>query len=801
MRKLSGFPWQKWSLAAKLTLTITGMIVLVVVGLTLLSIRREQEVFRAELQQQAELLLVILSSVVTDPLYTLDADTLSDLLERLGLQALSTEQQILDSGRIYDAQGRILGDAYEPQLRFNLEPDPFGQQLVNSDTTVFVWGSEQLIAGRAVLVGSQRLGAISVGLSTVPLEAKIASLRNQGLSVALAAIVAGTLVALFLSRSITHPVQQLVEAAKRIASGDLELIVPVERQDELGDLAQAFYNMAVQLRGVIGNVEAWSQALEISAEISRQITSILDRDELLQYVVNRVQQEFNFYHTHLYLIEEDSDDLVMAEGSGEIGRQLKERGHRLPLGKGIVGMVANTNQPFLSNNVNEVANFIRNPLLPDTNSELAVPLRKGGRVLGVLDIQSDQFNRFTPEDMSLMQSIADQTAVALDNARLLAETKKALREVERLNRRLTREAWQEFAQEMTTAGYHFTGGARTKIAPTADAWLAPMQQAAAQKQLVTHLALANGNKAQAELAIPLLLRGEMIGVLGVKRDALPAESGAGEGWAQEEVAAVEAVANQVALALESARLSKEQEKTIVKLKDVDRLKSEFLTSMSHELRTPLNSIIGFADVLLQGIDGDLPDLALNDIQLIHNSGKHLLALINDILDLAKIEAGRMELVREPLELGEIFESVLASASSLIKNKPVQLVPELAPGLPPVFADKLRLSQVLLNLVSNAAKFTHTGSITVKAVLDSDNMMRISVKDTGIGIPPNKVNTIFERFRQVDAGTTRKYGGSGLGLAICKQLVEMHGGVINVTSQEGVGSEFYFTVPVAEVVPA
>jgi signal transduction histidine kinase len=283
--------------------------------------------------------------------------------------------------------------------------------------------------------------------------------------------------------------------------------------------------------------------------------------------------------------------------------------------------------------------------------------------------------------------------------------------------------------------------------------------------------------------------------LGVKREATV-------DWAKEEVDAVEAVANQVARALENARLSKEQEKTIEQLKEIDRLKSEFLTSMSHELRTPLNSIIGFADVLLQGIDGDLPDLALNDIRLIHSSGQHLLALINDILDLAKIEAGGLELMREPLDVQEMVKDVLAASSSLVKNKPVEIQVNLPEQpLPPVYADKLRLSQVLINLVSNAAKFTHEGSITIKAEVraNQSDRMRIAVIDTGIGIPPDKLETIFDRFRQADQATTRKYGGTGLGLAISRNLVQMHGGDLKVMSEENIGSEFYFTIPLAETV--
>jgi signal transduction histidine kinase len=319
-----------------------------------------------------------------------------------------------------------------------------------------------------------------------------------------------------------------------------------------------------------------------------------------------------------------------------------------------------------------------------------------------------------------------------------------------------------------------------------------MKQAAAAKQLVKQTYPGNGDKPRTELAIPLTLRGEVIGVLGIKREETPE-------WADEELAAVEAIAGQLSRALENARLSKEQVKTIEQLREVDRLKSEFLTSMSHELRTPLNSIIGFADVLLQGIDGDLNDMALNDIRLIYSSGQHLLALINDILDLAKIEAGKLELVREWIDINEIIKDVVGASSSLVKDKPVEILVDSRADLPPVYVDKLRLSQVLLNLVSNAAKFTHQGSITIKAKLEDQapDKMRIAIVDTGIGIPPDKLETIFDRFRQADSSTTRQYGGTGLGLAISRNLAQMHGGELKVASEVGVGSEFYFTIPLGE----
>jgi signal transduction histidine kinase len=612
-------------------------------------------------------------------------------------------------------------------------------------------------------------------------------------------------VALNVSKILTTPLINLTTVAQQMAGGALGLQAPIESQDEVGQLTEHLNSLTAQMRELSDNLEQYIaertralgsivRSLEKSTQIGRQITTILNVDDLLRNVVNRIQLEFNFYYTQIYLVEEQTGELVLAGGSGEVGRQLKAQGRRLKVGQGIVGIVASTNEFFLGNDVSKVLNFIPSPLLPDTRSELALPLRKGDRVLGVLDIQDDEINRFTSTDVSLMQSIANQAAVAIDNARLLAETRAALKEVERLNRRLTREGWDEFVEEITTPGYRFSRGTSLPISPDADVWLPPMKQAAAQKQLVKRVDGGRKDKSEAELAVPLVLRGEVIGVLGVKREEV-------KDWAEEEVAAIEAVANQVTLALENARLSKEREKTIVQLKEVDRLKTEFLASMSHELRTPLNSIIGFADVILQGIDGEISEIAMHDVRLIYNSGQHLLALINDVLDLARIEAGKMELMLEVLDVEEIIEDVLGATNAPAKGRPLEVITEIQEALPAIYADKLRLKQILINLVNNAIKFTREGTITIKANVWKENprLALISVVDQGIGIPAKMLDNIFDRFRQVDSSSKREAEGSGLGLAICKQLVELHGGFIEVTSKEGVGSDFHFTIPFVDVI--
>jgi signal transduction histidine kinase len=254
------------------------------------------------------------------------------------------------------------------------------------------------------------------------------------------------------------------------------------------------------------------------------------------------------------------------------------------------------------------------------------------------------------------------------------------------------------------------------------------------------------------------------------------------------------LAAQVAVALQNATLYAEQLETAERLREVDRLKSEFLASMSHELRTPLNSIIGFADVLLEGIDGPLNERMVEDVTLIRDSGRHLRSLIGEMLDMSKIEAGVMELFYEEVDVPALAQEILANARTLAKDKELDIQLELAPDLDKIEADRTRLTQILLNLMGNAVKFTEQGSI-ILSLEERGGRLMASVQDTGIGIRQEDIPAIFEQFRQVDGSLTRKAGGTGLGVPISRSLVELHGGEMWVESEPGVGSTFLFSIPV------
>ena len=231
-----------------------------------------------------------------------------------------------------------------------------------------------------------------------------------------------------------------------------------------------------------------------------------------------------------------------------------------------------------------------------------------------------------------------------------------------------------------------------------------------------------------------------------------------------------------------------------KLIEANRAKSEFLATMSHELRTPLNAIIGFAEVLMDGLCGELNRDQRDAVTDIHESGRHLLRMINDILDLSKIEAGRMELRKETFRIDEVLESVRTVVLEIAKEKNLRYAEEIPPDLPPIYADKIRFKQIMYNLVSNAVKFTpEGGSVTIRASLD-DKEFTFTVQDTGIGIREEDMPKLFEEFVQIDSSYSRQYEGTGLGLALTKRLVEMHGGRIWVESEYGKGSKFSFTIP-------
>jgi PAS domain S-box-containing protein len=232
---------------------------------------------------------------------------------------------------------------------------------------------------------------------------------------------------------------------------------------------------------------------------------------------------------------------------------------------------------------------------------------------------------------------------------------------------------------------------------------------------------------------------------------------------------------------------------MVKAQESDRLKSAFLAAMSHELRTPLNSIIGFTGVILQGLAGPLTEEQIKQLKMTRESARHLLALINDVLDISKIEAGQLEIIKRPFDMRQAVESALRVVQPLAERKNLQLVTAVGAGVGMINNDRRRVEQVLINLVNNAIKFSEHGQVSIECQL-RENRLETRVRDDGIGIKPENMDRLFKPFQQIDTGLARGHEGTGLGLAICKSLVTAMGGEIDVQSQWGTGSTFKFILP-------
>ena len=610
--------------------------------------------------------------------------------------------------------------------------------------------------------------------------------------------------------------------------------------------------IAIQNLHLLEETKRRASQLETAAEIARHTSATLALDNLLKRAVTMICDRYGYYHASIYLVDAEQKQAVLLASTGEAGQKMLEWKFQLPIEQSsVIGSVTKTGKMLVINNVTRDPLYRRNPLLPQTRAELGIPLKIGTRVIGALDVHSDKVDGFIPEDTSILQTLADQITVAVDNARSYEIAQKAIEEsrqrVQELSvlfntsqalasakmesqeianiiaRRFLEvfrlpkcsillidpESQELYAVHSLARG---TNGTYLEKYPTEkEHERAPINDFPEVQQVIRNLAplsikisernihpatlnYLQGTGSRLMILLPLAVKGQAIGLITLEAGDEQ------ESFKRNKIALAVTLANAAAAALENARLYEIQLSTSEKLREVDKLKSQFLANMSHELRTPLNSIIGFSKVILKGIDGPVTEMQGQDLKAIYSAGQHLLNLINDILDISKIEAGKMELsFVDEVNLADLISSVLSTAVGLIKDKPIQLKQIVPPDLPTVRADPTRLRQVILNLVSNAAKFTEQGSITIEAGVETPQPgqaeIMVKVIDTGIGISPVHQTNLFQPFTQVDGSPTRKTGGSGLGLSISRLLVEIHGGRIGVESSEGQGSCFYFTLPI------
>jgi signal transduction histidine kinase/putative methionine-R-sulfoxide reductase with GAF domain/HAMP domain-containing protein len=623
--------------------------------------------------------------------------------------------------------------------------------------------------------------------------------------------------------------------------------------DKQIELLQTFADQAVI---AIENVRLFKELEERTQELTRSVEELralgevgqavsgsLDIQSVLTSIVSHAVELSKTDAGTIYEFDESTEAFVPRANYG-MAEELIEalRQSHIRVGEGAVGQAARSRAAV------QIADLEREPhyalrflIEAGYRALLAVPLLREDRVIGALVVRRKAAGTFPTPVVDLLQTFATQSVIAIQNARLfleIDEKSRALAELSRNQEQLARlsTALQEplsLSEQLTRVldaarqvvgldhlyiwtptpaadGFMVSAGAglsegdwRDLVGVTiprgeAGALAAvyrdgePLLFSEAQPlpekfRLRPPYSAITALRLKAFLVSPMIARGRTVGVLSadnrVSRAPIPPHT----------VDLLHTFAAQAAVAVENARLFQEIQEKGQQLELASRHKSQFLANMSHELRTPMNAVLGYTDLILDDIFGDVPPRIRETLERVKTNGQHLLGLINDVLDLSKMEAGQLTLSLGDYAMGDVVHAVVSAVESLAAAKKLAFKAIVPADLPSGHGDERRLTQVLLNLAGNAIKFTDAGSVSIEARAGDGNFL-VSVSDTGPGISETDQQKIFEEFQQADSSSTRKKGGSGLGLSISRRIVELHGGRLWVESAVGEGSIFSFTVP-------
>jgi signal transduction histidine kinase/DNA-binding response OmpR family regulator/putative methionine-R-sulfoxide reductase with GAF domain len=578
-----------------------------------------------------------------------------------------------------------------------------------------------------------------------------------------------------------------------------------------------------QTRRLLKETEQRAGELDTVNTIGQALSSQLDLDALIQVIGEQMRHTFQADVVYVAMLEKASQTILFPYVYGDDITPIQ-------LGEGLTSKIIQTAQPLL---INEAVDRTTLAIGASTlgvvaMSYLGVPVMVGGEAIGVISVQSTQVEgRFTEADQHLLATIAANVGVAIQNARLFNETKEALEQ-----QTATAEVLQVISSSVADTAPVFEkildscqrlfateqlgifvvgtdglvefgawrGSALEAVASSARRPLADtMTGRVIRERRVIHLATTAGKidlppsvqhvqervGDHSLMYAPMLWEDSGIGSICVMRQ--PPKP-----FTETEMALLKTFADQAVIAIQNARLFNEAQEARASAEQANRAKSTFLANMSHELRTPLNAIIGFTRIVRRKADGTLPEKQVDNLDKVLTSAEHLLSLINTVLDIAKIEAGHMDVSAANFNAAQLIDQCVTTATPLFKSG-VTLARAYGHELSVVHSDQEKIKQVLLNLLSNAAKFTHQGEITVTARTDEKNLI-VSVADTGIGMSEEAMQRIFEEFQQADTSTTREYGGTGLGLSISRSLAQLLGGHLTVRSTIDVGSTFTLNVP-------
>ena len=681
------------------------------------------------------------------------------------------------------------------------------------------------------------------------IDAEISQLKTTGGLATAGAVLLTVLAGWLMSRQSTRPIRKLAVASERIAQCDLSTAVDVRSSNEIGVLASSFNQMMeslktsrdelekriVDLQRAENDLRRYTEQLEAVRKASLYLTSSLTLKPLLEEILKQILNLASADYTHIFLY----DGKQLTFGAAYWAEESKPEPLSEPRQDGLTYRVAREGEVIVIPDIKQHPLY-QNYDFPWEGSIVGLPLRSGDSVIGVINISYEDPHVFIENELHILELLSDQAAVAIENAHLHEQMQNHADQLEEEVKLATKEI-QKRADELATLydvgkeitstldlepmlqiiaddvvnlveankslillidaereklknavghGYsreHLIGLTFEEFQDGLSGWVFNKKEPTMSADIQTDernrgkaLASAKRSGSGPVAVAPLLIENEVIGTLTVinKRQK--------RAFTQSDLNLVIMLAGQAAIAIQNAQLYEAAQ-------EADRLKSAFLASMSHELRTPLNSIIGFTGMILDGLVGPLSDEQAKQLGMVFESAEHLLNLINDVLDISKIEAGQLETSSEPFNIQAVIEKVVRSISPLAERKALTVVTEIAPEIGQITSDQRRIEQIIINLVNNAIKFTEQGTVSIECLVDNGWLIT-RVADTGIGINSEDMDMLFKAFRQIDTGIARRYEGTGLGLSICKKLVEILGGDIWVESERGVGSTFSLVLP-------